>query len=126
MRRQGFQVAVAVADRLGVTQALLRDRFVGANTPLVAANKAWTAVSFRTSTSELAKAKMAGQPVSGLRQGWDHRAARRSGALTSARPLLGRASHPAMNNAGSTIARFSITDQCRCGPVARPVAPTAA
>lgn len=31
----------------------------------------------------------------------------------------------AKNSAGSTIARLSITLQCRCAPVARPVAPTA-
>jgi uncharacterized protein GlcG (DUF336 family) len=66
-RRQGFQVAVAVVDRSGVTQALLRDRFAGAHTPEVAANKAWTAVSFRTSTTDLARATQAGQPSSGLR-----------------------------------------------------------
>lgn len=28
------------------------------------------------------------------------------------------------NNAGSTMARFRATPQCRCGPVTRPVAPT--
>jgi uncharacterized protein GlcG (DUF336 family) len=33
----------------------------------VAANKAWTAVSFRTSTTDLARATQAGQPSSGLR-----------------------------------------------------------
>jgi uncharacterized protein GlcG (DUF336 family) len=66
-RKLGFQVAVSVVDRSGVAQALLRDRFAGAHTPLVATNKAWTAVSFRTSTSELAKATQAGQPASGLR-----------------------------------------------------------
>ena len=66
-RKQGFQVAVAVVDRSGVTQALLRDRFAGAHTSQVAADKAWTAVSFRTSTSELAKATQPGQPASGLR-----------------------------------------------------------
>lgn len=66
-RRQGFQVAVAVVYRSGVTQALLRDRFAGAHTPEVAANKAWTAVSFRTSTTDLARATQAGQPSSGLR-----------------------------------------------------------
>ncbi len=32
--------------------------------------------------------------------------------------------HSARNSAGSTIARFSATPQCRCGPVTRPVAPT--
>lgn len=66
-RKQGFQVAVAVVDRSGVTQALLRDRFAGAHTPMVATNKAWTAVSFRTPTTELARATQAGQPASGLR-----------------------------------------------------------
>lgn len=66
-RKQGFQVAVAVVDRSGVTQALLRDRFAGAHTPGLAADKAWTAVSFRSSTSELARATQAGQPASGLR-----------------------------------------------------------
>jgi len=67
-RRQGFQVAVAVVDRSGVTQALLRDRFAGAHTPTVAADKAWTAVSFRTSTTDLARATPAGPPSSGLRR----------------------------------------------------------
>lgn len=66
-RKQGFQVAVAVVDRSGLTQAMLRDRFAGAHTPDVAANKAWTAVSFRTATTDLAKATQAGQPSSGLR-----------------------------------------------------------
>jgi uncharacterized protein GlcG (DUF336 family) len=66
-RASGFQVAVAVVDRSGVTQALLRDRFAGAHTVDVAANKAWTAVSFRTDTTELARATQPGQPSSGLR-----------------------------------------------------------
>jgi uncharacterized protein GlcG (DUF336 family) len=47
-RKQGYQVAVAVVDRAGLVQALLRDRFAGAHTVDVAANKAWTAASFRT------------------------------------------------------------------------------
>jgi uncharacterized protein GlcG (DUF336 family) len=55
-RKDGFQVAVAVTDRFGVTQALLRDRFAGPHTVTVAANKAWTAVSFRQDTLALAKA----------------------------------------------------------------------
>jgi uncharacterized protein GlcG (DUF336 family) len=66
-RKQGFQVAVAVVDRSGLSQAMLRDRFAGAHTPDVAANKAWTAVSFRTSTTQLAAATQPGQPSSGLR-----------------------------------------------------------
>lgn len=66
-RKQGFQVAVAVVDRSGVVQSLVRDRFAGAHTPEVAVNKAWTAVSFRTDTTELARATQAGQASSGLR-----------------------------------------------------------
>jgi uncharacterized protein GlcG (DUF336 family) len=66
-RRQGYQVAVAVVDRSGLAQTLIRDRFAGAHTPETAANKAWTAVSFRTPTTELARATQAGQPSSGIR-----------------------------------------------------------
>src|SRR6478736_2211522 len=53
-RERGYQVAVAVVDRFGVTQVLLRDRFAGAHTVPTATGKAWTAVTFRANTSELA------------------------------------------------------------------------
>jgi uncharacterized protein GlcG (DUF336 family) len=66
-RSNGFQVAVAVVDRMGVVQVLLRDRFAGPHTPETATGKAWTAVSFRTATSELADATQAGRPHSGIR-----------------------------------------------------------
>jgi len=66
-RKQGFQVAVAVTDRAGITQVLLRDRFAGPHTVDVASNKAWTAVSFRTSTLALAAETQPGRPMSGLR-----------------------------------------------------------
>ncbi|MCL4798357.1 MAG: heme-binding protein [Burkholderiales bacterium] len=66
-RDNGFQVAVAVVDRMGVPQVLLRDRFAGPHTPDTAHGKAWTAVSFRTNTSELANVTQAGQPQSGIR-----------------------------------------------------------
>jgi uncharacterized protein GlcG (DUF336 family) len=66
-RKQGYQVAVAVVDRAGVTQVVLRDRFAGAHTPEIAANKAWTAASFRTSTKELAADTQPGRPMSGIR-----------------------------------------------------------
>lgn len=66
-RKQGFQVTVVVADRAGLTQVLLRDRYAGPHTVEVAANKAWTAASFRNSTSALAIETQAGQPMSGLR-----------------------------------------------------------
>lgn len=66
-RADGFQVSVSVVDRSGLEQVMLRDRFAGAHTPETATNKAWTAVSFRTSTTDLARASQAGQPSSGLR-----------------------------------------------------------
>ncbi len=66
-RTSGFQVAVAVVDRSGVPQVLLRDRFAGAHTVDMAVDKAWTAASFRTNTSVLAEATEPGKPMSGLR-----------------------------------------------------------
>ena len=66
-RADGFQVAVAIVDRSGITQALVRDRFAGPHTIEVATNKAWSAVSFRTNTSELAKATGPNTPMGGLR-----------------------------------------------------------
>jgi len=67
-RKRGYQVAVAVVDRAGVPQVLLRDRFAGAHTPATANGKAWTAVSFRTDTAALARLTQPGQPSSGIRQ----------------------------------------------------------
>lgn len=66
-RDNGFQVTVAVVDRMGVVQVLLRDRFAGPHTPRTARGKAWTAVSFRTNTSALADLTQAGKPQSGVR-----------------------------------------------------------
>lgn len=67
-RAQGHQVAVAVVDRSGLVQALIRDRFAGAHTPEVATDKAWTAASFRIPTTTLARETQAGQAMSGIRQ----------------------------------------------------------
>lgn len=67
-RNQGFQIGVAVVDRSGLTQVFLRDRFAGAHTLQVATDKAWTAVSFRTSTLDLADETQAGKAMSGIRQ----------------------------------------------------------
>jgi len=53
-RAEGAQVSVAVVDRFGVLQAMVRDRFAGAHTPETARRKAWTAVSFRSDTLTLA------------------------------------------------------------------------
>ena len=66
-RAHGYQVAVAVVDRSGLTQVLLRDRFAGAHTVPTATGKAWTAVSFRTDTSELVAATGPGSPQAGVR-----------------------------------------------------------
>lgn len=66
-RQRGFQVAVAVVDRFGVTQTMLRDRFAGPHTPQTAVGKAWTAVSFRTNTSDLVTATQPGSPQAGVR-----------------------------------------------------------
>ena len=65
-RGRGFQVTVAVVDRFGVTQVVLRDRFAGPHTVPTATGKAWTAVSFRTATGELAAQTQAGAQ-SGIR-----------------------------------------------------------
>jgi uncharacterized protein GlcG (DUF336 family) len=66
-RARGFQVTVAVVDRMGVLQVLLRDRFAGPHTTDMASAKAYTAVSFRTNTTELAEATQPGRPSSGIR-----------------------------------------------------------
>jgi uncharacterized protein GlcG (DUF336 family) len=66
-QKQGYQVAVAVVDRFGVTQVLLRDRFAGAHTVPTATGKAWTAVSFRTDTSEMIAPTQPGMPQAGVR-----------------------------------------------------------
>jgi uncharacterized protein GlcG (DUF336 family) len=58
---------VAVVDRMGVVQVLLRDRFAGPHTPDMATAKAYTAASFRTNTTELAEATQPGRPASGIR-----------------------------------------------------------
>jgi uncharacterized protein GlcG (DUF336 family) len=66
-RDRGFQATVAVVDRMGVVQVLLRDRFAGPHTTDMATAKAYTAASFRTNTSELAEATQPGKPASGIR-----------------------------------------------------------
>jgi uncharacterized protein GlcG (DUF336 family) len=66
-RQRGYQVAVAVVDRFGVTQIMLRDRFAGPHTPATATGKAWTAVSFRTNTMDLVALTQPGMPQAGVR-----------------------------------------------------------
>jgi len=66
-RSRGYQVAVAVVDRFGGTQVILRDRFAGAHTVSTASGKAWTAATFRTSTTELNAVSQPGMMQAGIR-----------------------------------------------------------
>ena len=66
-REKGYQVAVAVVDRSGTPQVMLRDRYAGAHTPRTATRKAWTATSFRSNTLSLAEETQAGKAQSGVR-----------------------------------------------------------
>src|ERR1700750_1040860 len=54
-RDNGFQVAVVVVDRFGQPQVLLRDRYAGLPAADTATAKAYTALSFRKPTSDLAQ-----------------------------------------------------------------------
>ena len=58
---------MAVVDRAGVAQVMLRDRFAGAHTPETASGKAWTAVSFRTNTTDMLDLTQPGRPQNGIR-----------------------------------------------------------
>lgn len=66
-RDADFQVAVAVVDRFGTLQVLLRDRLAGPHTPDTARRKAWTAVSFRSDTQSLVELTASGSPQAAAR-----------------------------------------------------------
>lgn len=66
-RAQGFQVSAAVVDRSGILQAFVRDRFAGPHTVGVATDKAWTALTLRQDTLDIARLSENGE-MSGLRQ----------------------------------------------------------
>jgi uncharacterized protein GlcG (DUF336 family) len=65
-RDNGFQIAVAVVDRFGQPQVMLRDRYAGLPAPDTAVSKAYTALSFRAATSDLSKSIKSGQMDPGL------------------------------------------------------------
>jgi uncharacterized protein GlcG (DUF336 family) len=67
-RDNGYQIAVAVVDRFGQPQVMLRDRFAGLHAPDAAVRKAYTAVSFRSATGDLAKSLRSGQLEAGIAQ----------------------------------------------------------
>ncbi len=66
-QKRGYQVAIAVVDRFGVVQVVLRDRFAGPHTPATATGKAWTAATFRNSTSGLFAISQPGMMQAGIR-----------------------------------------------------------
>jgi uncharacterized protein GlcG (DUF336 family) len=66
-RQRGYQVAVAVVDRSGLVQVVLRDRYAGPHTPATASGKAWTAATFRSSTSSLFAISQPGMMQAGIR-----------------------------------------------------------
>jgi uncharacterized protein GlcG (DUF336 family) len=66
-QKRGYQVAVVVVDRFGVVQVVLRDRYAGPHTPATASGKAWTAATFRNSTSNLFAISQPGMMQAGIR-----------------------------------------------------------
>ena len=93
-REQGYQVGVTVVDRFGVPQVFLRDRFAGPHTLETSRRKAWTAVSFRTPTTDLSDVTQPGEDAYGIRQ------------LSEALALGGGLS---VDAAGSTVAGIGIS-----------------
>ena len=66
--KDGYTAAVAVVDRGGHALVMLRNGLAGAHTVQTAINKAATALSFRTDTTELASTTQAGRAASGVRE----------------------------------------------------------
>jgi len=67
-QQEGYQVSVAVVDRSGVLQVLLRDQLAGIFTPDIAVRKARTALNFHTDTINLRAPTESGEEGSGIRQ----------------------------------------------------------
>lgn len=66
-RKEGYQVAVAVTDRFGIVQVMLRDQVAGPHTLDAARRKAWTAASFKVDTHAIGEATKPGGGQSGAR-----------------------------------------------------------
>jgi len=66
-REAGYQVSVAVVDRSGIIQVVLRDEAAGPHTLDAAQRKAWTAASFKGDTRSIGEATRPGGGQSGAR-----------------------------------------------------------
>lgn len=65
-RAENAQVTAVVVDPNGTLQALKRDRYAGPHSVETAESKAWTAVSFRTDTTDLRDATKPGGASYGI------------------------------------------------------------
>ena len=66
-RKKSYQVSVAVVDRGGNVQVILRDRYAGPHTPDTAQRKAYTAVTFRSDSIDLVGPTRTGRAQAGVR-----------------------------------------------------------
>ena len=66
-RAEGFHATVAVVDRSGVTQALIRDRYAAPHTVETAQRKAQTAINFKMNTAALDRELQPGRASAGIR-----------------------------------------------------------
>ena len=125
-RKRGYQVSVAVVDRSGTPQVMLRDRFAGAHSPPTATGKAWTAVSFKSNTTELVAATQA-PAMQGLRQlpnvvliggGVMIEAAARCGIGVSApgRRRMKLAPRPALRRSAGFLSRLNLVASITISP----------
>lgn len=94
-REQGYQIGVTVVDRFGLPQVFMRERFAGLHVYETSFRKAWTAVSFRTNTTDLNTVTAPGNSSQGIRQ------------LSQALPLGGGLM--VMDGAGSIVAGIGVS-----------------
>ncbi|MBW4640453.1 MAG: heme-binding protein [Gloeocapsa sp. UFS-A4-WI-NPMV-4B04] len=66
-RKDGYQVSVTVVDRSGQVKVMMRDDNSGPHTPDTSRRKAYTALTFRTSTTELANRVASNPSAANLR-----------------------------------------------------------